>query len=132
MLQYYWLQWTAHGVQFGKLLIKLMEVRKLSNYNRLDNRTVEFTIVRTPGSPDGFFLTNDQLQATGKEPLILTLSHDALFSYQQGGPFQTLPAGTYLYEVEHPFAGDFVMMKPAGGTAPEAKFSVGTAIAGGR
>jgi len=122
----------ARGALFGRLQTKLMEVRNLSNYQRMDNRTVEFTIVRSPGGPDGFFLTADQLQATGKEPLIVTLSHDALFSFQKGGPFQTLPAGTYLYEVQHPFAGDFVMMKPNAGTNIDAKFSIGTAISGGK
>jgi hypothetical protein len=95
---------------------------------RKDNRTVEFTIVRTPGSPDGFMLTNADLQAAGNEPLIVTLSHDTLFSYQSGGPFATLQAGTYLYEKCHPFAGDFVMMRPSGGTNITATFSVAAGI----
>lgn len=98
------------------------------SWNRNDNRTKSYTIVRTPGSPDGAFVDNDQLQATGREPLILTLSHDAVFSYQSGGPFMTLPAGTYLYEVQHPFSGDFVLMRPSGGTNITAIFSIGGAI----
>lgn len=54
------------------------------------------------------------LQATGREPLILTVSNvDAQISYDSGGTSVTLAQGTYLYEVQHPFAGQFRLQNTA-------------------
>jgi hypothetical protein len=97
-------------------------------YERQDNRMFKIT---APESSDVNSATVD-LQATGREPIIMTTDKKINVSYDSSGTTVDLPAGTYLYELQHPFAGQFFIRTDSSETgSATVVFMVAAAVARG-